>query len=159
MLADVANHLGSQPPPPQKLFMPRDQIFQMQHRLYGQVFALRDARVFPYLEQFAASRGAAIRKDALQALRSLDNMKAAPIFLRALDEKETDNAFIAMMALLELAGGGPTDWVPNWGDFEKPQSFYAARCRQWWEAEGKTRAKQRAAGALSVQASENFFQY
>ena len=92
-------------------------------------------------------------------MRSLDNMKAAPTFLRALDDKESDNAFIAMMVLLELAGGGPTDWVPNWSDFEKSQSFYAARCREWWEVEGKIRARQRVAGALAVQASENFFQY
>jgi hypothetical protein len=52
-----------------------------------------------------------------------------------LDDPYADNAFIAMQALIELAGGGAIDWVPPLPVFRENPTYYAARCREWWQAE------------------------
>jgi len=49
----------------------------------------------------------------------------------------TDNAFGAMQGLIELAGGGPISWVPTLLDFRANPRYYAARCREWWQTEGR----------------------
>ena len=36
-----------------------------------------------------------------------------------LDDPNADNAFIAMQALIELAGGGAIDWVPPFPVFRE----------------------------------------
>ena len=81
--------------------------------------------------------------NALQALRSIEDPRTAPTFLKALEDDDSDNAFSAMQGLFALAGGGEIDWVPNWEEFKDDQPFYAAKCREWWQAEGrqKTRAR------------------
>jgi hypothetical protein len=52
-----------------------------------------------------------------------------------LDDPNADNAFIAMQALIELAGGGAIDWVPPFPVFRENPNYYAARCRELWQAE------------------------
>jgi hypothetical protein len=52
-----------------------------------------------------------------------------------LDDPDADNAFIAMQTLIELAGGGAIDWVPPLPVFRENPTYYAARCREWWQAE------------------------
>jgi hypothetical protein len=47
-----------------------------------------------------------------------------------LDDPYADNAFIAMQALIELAGGGAIDWVPPLPVLRENPNYYAARCRK-----------------------------
>ena len=75
------------------------------------------------------------------ALREIGSLTSAPVFLRALDEPREDINFIAMQSLIELAGGGPIEWVPGYEDLIKAPEFYAAKCREWWSTEGEAKAK------------------
>lgn len=97
--------------------------------------------VLPYASKFSASSAPYIRRDALQALRTIGSLESAPIFLKALDDPDDDNGFIAMQSLFELAGGGEIDWVPTWEGFKDQRSFYAGRCREWWDSKGQKRAE------------------
>jgi hypothetical protein len=52
-----------------------------------------------------------------------------------LNDPYADNAFTAMQALIQLAGGGAIDWVPSLPEFRENPNYYAARCHEWWQAE------------------------
>jgi hypothetical protein len=60
--------------------------------------------------------------------------------LKELDDPNSDNAFSAMQGLLDLAGGGAIAWAPSWEKFREAPQLYAARCREWWQAEGQKKA-------------------
>ena len=143
VLPAVAKFFADQPDPPIELFLPRDRVFAMEHRLFHQVSRIQDASALAYLQQFALAPNPRLRMNALQALRSIEDPRTAPTFLKALEDDDSDNAFSAMQGLFALAGGGEIDWVPNWEEFKDDQPFYAAKCREWWQAEGrqKTRAR------------------
>jgi hypothetical protein len=76
-----------------------------------------------------------MRQEVLEAVRAINSPQSAPTLLRMLDDPYADNAFAAMQALIELAGGGAIDWVPQLAMFRENPSYYAARCREWWEGE------------------------
>jgi HEAT repeat protein len=46
------------------------------------------------------------RQAILQAVRAINSPQSAPSLLKMLDDPNADNAFIAMQALIELAGAG-----------------------------------------------------
>ena len=68
-------------------------------------------------------------------MRTINSPQGAPSLLRMLDDSDADNAFTAMQALIELAGGADFDWVPPLTVFRENPTYYAARCREWWQAE------------------------
>ena len=145
VLPAVADFFDSQPEPPHELLLPRDRLFQMQFELAYEMGSIRDPNTLPFLEKFAvAGKATGLRMDALQALRTIDSRHSAPAFLKALDDSNADNAFSAMQGLLSLAGDGPIDWVPSWKRFDEAPQFYAAKCREWWQAEGQSKAASRA---------------
>lgn len=141
VLPAVSEFFNSQPEPPRELFLPRDRLFEMQYELANEVGAIRDPRTLSFLETFAITGKAdLLRQNALQALRFIGSLHSAPAFLKALDDPKSDNAFSAMQGLLSLAGGGPISWVPAWDQFDEAPQFYAAKCREWWQAEGQQKA-------------------
>jgi hypothetical protein len=148
VLPDVAEYLNDQVPPPHELLMPRDRIYLTQSHLYSAIFRIRSPLVLPYLNRFAESSDPALRESALQSLRSLGRLESAPIFLRKLDDHQNDIDFVAMQSLLELAGGGSTDWVPTWDEFRKEPSIYATLCRDWWRSEGEANARAQVASKM-----------
>ncbi len=145
VLPEVAEYLNDQPPPPHELFMPRDRLYLMQSRLYSAIFQIRNPSALPFIDRFAESSDPALRESALQSLRSFGRLESAPIFLRKLDDHQNDIDFTAMQSLLELAGGGSTDWVPTWDEFREEPSVYATMCRDWWRSEGEASARAHAA--------------
>ena len=70
----------------------------------------------------------------------IGSSESAPTYLKALDDPNADNAFYAMQGLLSFVPHVRIDWVPTWKQFDESPRFYAARCREWWEAEGKMKA-------------------
>jgi hypothetical protein len=140
-LPAVSEFFNSQPEPPHELSLPRDRLFQMQYELANEVGAIRDPGALSFLETFAITGKAdLLRGNALKALRIIGSLHSAAAFLKALDDPKSDNAFSAMQGLLSLAGGGPISWVPTWAQFDEAPQFYAAKCREWWQAEGHQKA-------------------
>jgi hypothetical protein len=149
VLPAVSEFFNSQPEPPHELFLPRDRLFQMQYELANEIGAIRDPNTLRFLERFAVTGKAyGLRMDALQALRAIGSPHSAAAFLKALDDSNSDNAFSAMQGLLSLAGGGPIGWVPTWKQFDEAPQFYAAKCREWWWAEGQKRAAARGENSI-----------
>jgi hypothetical protein len=140
VLPAVAEFLNARPETPKVLVLPRDNLLEMQSQLHGEMANVRDPNALPYLEDFAVSNKEYLRMAALQALRAINSPHSAPTFLKALDDPNTDNGFSAMQGLLTLAGGGAIEWVPTWPEFKEDPRFYAAKCREWWYAEGRKAA-------------------
>lgn len=149
VLLPVAHFFDSQPDPPHELLLPRDRLFEMEFELVREIATIRDPSTVPFLEQFAVMKKLSLlRFDALQALRGIGSMSSAATFLTALDDPNPDNGFIAMQALLSLAGGGPISWVPTWKQFDEAPEFYATKCREWWATEGEQKSKSQAQHTL-----------
>jgi HEAT repeat protein len=87
----------------------------MRLRVFLAVCDVRNPSAVPYLEHFPESPDAETRLFALMGLRAIGSLRSAPTFLRELDDPQQDMDFIAMQALIELAGGGQLDWYA--GDF------------------------------------------
>jgi len=130
----VEQWFATQPQPPAFLVMPRDALFEIQGRLAGQLSLIRDPASLPILLRLLQNPHPYTRQAALQAVRTIKSPKSVPALLRLLDDSTADNAFIAMQALIELAGGGPISWMPTLLEFRKNPTYYAAMCRSWWEA-------------------------
>jgi hypothetical protein len=145
VLPAVAEFFDSQPQPPTVLLLPRDRLFAMQDELGTEIGTIRDPSTLRYLERFAVTgKWQFLRMHGLDALRAIGSLHSAAAFLKELDDANHDNAFSAMQGLLSLAGGGPIDWVPTWKQFGEDPQFYAAKCREWWQAEGHRKAASRA---------------
>jgi hypothetical protein len=135
VLPAVEQWLTTQPQPPPSLLLPRDALFQMQDRLVGEISMIRDPSTLPILLRLLRLPSPIARQGILQAVRSINSPQGIPSLLKMLDDPDADNAFIAMQALIELAGGGAIDWVPPLPVFRENPTYYAARCREWWQAE------------------------
>jgi hypothetical protein len=135
VLPAVEQWLVVQPQPPPYLIMPRDALFEMQDRLVREISMIRDPAALPVLLGLLQLPSPFARQATLQAVRAINSPQSAQSLLKMLDDPNADNAFIAMQALIELAGGGPIDWVPSWPEFRENPRFYATRCREWWQAE------------------------
>ena len=137
VLPAVESFMNSQPESPASLFLPRDIIFKMQGELCWEIGGIRNPATLPYLERFAFSNKWCVRDHALQALRQIGSADSAPVYLKALDDPNPDNAFSAMQGLLSLRYvNSKTNWVPTWTEFDKDPKRYAAQTREWWFAEG-----------------------
>ena len=135
VLPAVEQWLTAQPQPPPSLTLPRDALFEMQGRLAGEISMIRDPSALPILLRLLRLPSPFARQAILQAVRAINSPQSAPFLLKMLDDPHADNAFIAMQALIELAGGGAIDWVPPLPAFRENPNYYAARCREWWQAE------------------------
>ena len=135
VLPAVEQWLTAQPQPPPSLVLPRDALFEMQGRLTGEISMIRDPATLPILYRLLRLPSPFARQAILQAVRAINFPQSAPSLLKMLDDPYADNSFIAMQALIELAGGGAIDWVPPLPVFRESPTYYAARCREWWQAE------------------------
>jgi len=135
VLPAVEQWLTAQTPPPPSLTLPKDALFEMQGRLAGEISMIRDPSTLPILLRLLRLPSPFARQAILQAVRAINSPQSAPSLLKMLDDPHADNAFIAMQALIELAGGGAIDWVPPLPLFRENPDYYAARCREWWQAE------------------------
>jgi HEAT repeat protein len=135
VLPAVEQWLTAQPQPPPSLLLPRDALFQMQDRLVGEISMIRDPSTLLILLRLLRLPSPVARQGILQAVRSINSPQGVPSLLKMLDDSDADNAFIAMQALIELVGGGAIDWVPPLPVFRENPTYYAARCREWWQAE------------------------
>lgn len=135
VLPAVEQWLTAQPQPPLSLILPRDALFEMQDRLAAEISMIRDPGTLPILLRLLRLPSPFARQAILQAVRAIKSPQSAPSLLQMLDDPYADNAFTAMQALIELAGGGAIDWVPPLPVFRENPNYYAARCREWWQAE------------------------
>ena len=143
-MPSVAEFIKSQPPAPETLLLPRDQVFYMEGRLFAQIGSIRDPEVLPYLNEFSKSTNQYLRMYAVDAIRAMGSSQGSQTLITELNDPNVDTAFSAMQGLIELSGGG--DWVPTFEQFRHAPSFYAAKCREWWESEGQQRAAVRSLG-------------
>jgi hypothetical protein len=111
----------------------------MQYRLAWQIMTIKEASALPQLEEFLLSDKLILRKNALDAVRAVNSPHSAPFFYKLLNDYDVDNRFGAMQGLLSLAGGGVIRWVPTWEEFRRQPDWYAAKCREWWDTEGKNK--------------------
>ena len=137
VLPAVEQWLAAQPQPPPYLFMPRDALFEMQDRLARQILTIRDSAALPILLRLLKLPQEFVRWAALQAVRAINSPQSAPSLLELLDDPDADTAYGAMQGLIGLAGGGPISWVPTLLEFRANPRYYAARCREWWQTEGR----------------------
>ncbi len=137
VLPRVGGFFATQPRAPHELFLPRDDLLSMQYRLALQISMIRDPEVLPQLEGFLLSENLMLRREAIQAVRAINSPHSAPLFYELLDDSDVDNRFGAMQGLLALAGGGVIPWVPTWQEFRRQPDFYSAKCKEWWDGEGK----------------------
>jgi HEAT repeat protein len=137
VLPAVEQWLTAQPQPPPSLILPKDALFEMQFTLAREISTIRDPATLPILHRLLRLPGPIMRQEVLEAVRTINSQQSAPALLKMLDDSYADNAFSAMQALIQLAGGGAIDWVPPLPVFRENPSYYAARCREWWEAEEK----------------------
>jgi hypothetical protein len=148
IVSEVADYIEQNPPVWRPLLLPQDRLVQMQARVFGAFCALRDPIAIPFLKHFAEAPEPRMRQRSLMALRTIGSITSAPVFLRALDDHRENIDFIAMQSLIELSGGGPIYWVPTWKQFGEAPQFYAAKCREWWWAEGQQKAAARAVRSI-----------
>jgi hypothetical protein len=136
VLPAIEQWLMAQPQAPPSLILPRDALFEMQDRLAREISTIRDPATLSILFRLLRLPNSFVRQEALEAVRSMKSPQSAPPLLEMLDDGYADNAFTAMQALIELSGdeGGSLDWVPPLPVFRENPSFYAARCRVWWQA-------------------------
>ena len=135
VLPAVEQWLTAQPQPPPSLILPRDALFEMQGRLVGEISMIHDPSTLPILLRLLRLPSPFARQGILQAVRAINSPQSAPSLLKLLDDPYPDNAFAAMQTLIELAGGGAIEWVPSLPAFRENPSYYAARCRAWWQEE------------------------
>jgi HEAT repeat protein len=135
VLPAVEQWLMAQPQPPPSHIMPRDALFEMQGRLAGEISMIRDPATLPILLRLLQLPSPFARQAILQAVRAINSPQSAPLLLKMLDDPNADNVFSAMQALIELAGGGPIEWVPSLPAFRENPRYYAATCREWWQAQ------------------------
>jgi HEAT repeats len=140
VLSAVDEWLETQPQAPHELFLPRDALFEMQFRLGREIASIRDPATVPVLVRLLHLQSPIMRGQVLQALRAIRSPQSAPSLLQMLDDPDADNGFGAMQGLIELAAGGVIDWVPSWPEFRRNPTYYAARCREWWQTEGQQKA-------------------
>jgi len=144
VLPVVVEFFDSQPAAPRELLLPRDRLFGMQWELAIEIEQVREPSSLPSLETLAVhGKTFFLRMEPLQALRAIRSPHSAGVFLKELDDTNPDNGFSAMQGLISLAGGGPIDWVPTWERFKEAPQFYAAKCREWWETEGRRKVDYR----------------
>jgi hypothetical protein len=140
-LLRLQDFFDSQPELPHELLLPRDQVFEMQQELESGMSGIRDPKALPFLHHFAVTgRDRLLRTSALQALRAIGSRQSAPTYLKALDDPDADNAFYAMQGLLSFVPHVRIEWVPTWKQFDESPRFYASKCREWWETEGRFKA-------------------
>ena len=142
ILPAIDQWLESQPQAPHDLLMPRDALFEMQFRLTSEIALIRDPTTVPVLVRLLQLPDSRMRGQVLQALRAIRSPQSAQSLLQMLDDPDADNGYVAMQALIELAGGGAIDWVPSWAEFRRNPAFYAARCREWWQTEARRKTAQ-----------------
>jgi HEAT repeat protein len=119
-------------------------LVKMQGRLLDQIMFIRDPTALPPLLRLLRLPDASSREHVLQAVRHIPSPQSAQSMLNMLDDPDVDNEFIAMQALLEyaLVGGraaAGTEWVPTWRVFRDDPTYYAARCREWWQSRSVTK--------------------
>ncbi|MCU1309467.1 MAG: hypothetical protein JWO20_592 [Candidatus Angelobacter sp.] len=140
VLKSVREFLANKPEAPGSIYLPQDRLLYMQSQLASEIASIRDPAQLPELEQFLLSPNRFTRAQALQAVRAINSPHSAPFFYKLLDDTDVDNRFGAMQGLLTIAGGGPIPWVPSWDEFRRDPGPYAAKCKQWWDVEGKYKA-------------------
>ncbi len=133
VLPAVENWLVAQPQLPPSLILPRDALLEMQDRLARQISTIRDPVALPVLLGLLKLPKPFVRQEALQAVRAIHSPTSTESLLGMLDDPSPDNAFAAMQGLIELAGGGNISWVPSLPEFRENPSYYATRCREWWQ--------------------------
>lgn len=133
VLPAVEQWLAAQPQLPPYLVMPRDALLEMQGRLVDQISTIRDPATLPILHRLLKLSKPFVRQAALQAVRAIHSPTSAASLLGMLDDPSADTAFAAMHGLIELTGGGNISWVPSLPEFRENPSYYAARCREWWQ--------------------------
>jgi hypothetical protein len=141
VLPAVEQWLIAQPLAPRELFLPRDALFNMQRRLGVEISGIRDPSTISILLRLLQLPDPILRHEVLGAVRAMHSLESAPSLLMMLDDPDANNAFSAMQSLFELAGGGVIDWVPSLPEFRSDPTYYAAKCREWWQAEGEQKAK------------------
>jgi hypothetical protein len=135
VLNAVREFLATKPEAPGSIYM-----WAIQIRLASQIGDIKDPKLLPQLEQFLLSPNRFTRAQALQAVRAINSPHSAPFFYRLLDDTDVDNRFGAMQGLLSISGGGSISWVPSWDEFDRSPDVYVAKCKEWWDTEGKYKA-------------------
>jgi hypothetical protein len=139
----VADFIASQPPVPHELILPRDRIAYMEGRIFGQIGTIRDPALLPYLQRLSKSPNQYLRMDVVDAVRAIGSLQGSQILVAELEDSNPDTAFAALQALLQLAGEYAGEWVPSFPQFRDSPSFYAAKCRNWWNTEGLQQAEKK----------------
>jgi HEAT repeats len=140
VLPAVEQWLIAQPPPPFSITLPRDALIAMEDRLVRQISMIRDPATVPILVRLLRLPRSWERQEILSAIFEIKSPESAPYVLDMLDDSDTDVSYLAVQTLIGLAGGvelargGPIDWVPSYEQFRDNRSYYANLCREWWRS-------------------------
>jgi hypothetical protein len=140
VLPSVAEFFRTQPEAHESIRLPEGRLLSMQSELAQALFWINDPSCLDKLYVFLSVPNRWARQEALQSVRKIGSPASAPYLYQMLDDSDVDNRFGAMQGLLSLASNTYRSWVPSWEDFRKQPDVYVARCKQWWNTEGKANA-------------------
>jgi len=118
-----------------------DQDPDVQHVQFGVAEAIgdiEDRSVLPTLNSLLASPNVSLRRAAAKALRTVGGPSSARLLVRALDDKDVDVQYDAVMALAALVGA-TRDNAPAREVFNLDPARYLGNWKSWWETSGKQR--------------------
>ena len=97
---------------------------------------LRNPELAPEVQPLLASEDARVRLLAAMALRGMRAKSSVPYLVGALDDKDSEVRYQAMMGLaaaLNRRGGG---WTANADVFAQNEDQYISKWKEWWKTEG-----------------------
>ena len=100
---------------------------------------IRDERAIGTIEALSSSQYVSIRYGALQALRGTKDPRSIPTLVKRLDDPDSTNQYLAVIALAEILGNYGGDLAPSMYLFDKKPQYYIGLWKRWWDEEGKAR--------------------
>ncbi len=97
---------------------------------------ITDKSALPVLNSLLASPNVNLRRAATKSLRGMTDPSSAGFLVGALDDRDGDVRYNAMMALAALAGASP-DNAPARDIFDQNPAKYLNNWKSWWETSGK----------------------
>lgn len=138
-LPSVVRFFETQPEVGRAVRLPEERLLWMQGELAREIANIKDPACLNELHQLLEVHNRWARQETLYAVRNIRSTASAPYLFKMLDDPDVNNRFGAMQGLLALRVDGDRRWVPSWAEFDRNPDFYAAKCREWWNSEDRSR--------------------
>jgi hypothetical protein len=97
---------------------------------------LHDPKFAPQLELLLAPDDPVLRRDCAMSLRTMRAESSIPFFVWALDDRDSEVRYQALMGLAETLGRYDGEWAASWEKFRQDEERYISLWKGWWRNEG-----------------------